>query len=144
MRVANGEPGVECQINFARMGLVYDPGSGRRRVVHALIFTAVYSRHMFVWLTFSQTLAAVINECELAWRFFGGVFRVLVPDNLSAVAAEADAVNPVVDRRLADYAQHCGFPPTRLGSATPRTSRGWSGSCITCAATSSLARRSST
>ncbi|HET9253575.1 MAG TPA: hypothetical protein VFO16_00045 [Pseudonocardiaceae bacterium] len=27
-------------------------------MVHALIFTAVYSRHMFAWLTFAQTLAA--------------------------------------------------------------------------------------
>jgi len=51
---------VECQLDFARMGLVYDPGQGRRRVAHALIFTAVYSRHMFVWLTFTQTLAAVV------------------------------------------------------------------------------------
>ncbi|MGH3721134.1 MAG: hypothetical protein ACRDRI_20250 [Pseudonocardiaceae bacterium] len=49
---------VECQIDFARMGLVYDSGSGRRRVAHALIFTAVCSRHMFVWLTFSQALVA--------------------------------------------------------------------------------------
>ena len=30
------------------------------RKVHALIFTAVVSRHMFVWLTYSQTLTAVI------------------------------------------------------------------------------------
>jgi hypothetical protein len=44
--------------------------------VHALIFTAVYSRHMFVWLTFSQTLVAVIAGCEAAWRFFG-VFKVV-------------------------------------------------------------------
>ncbi len=48
---------------------------GRRRVVHALIFTAVYSRHMFVWLTFSQTLEDVIDGCEAAWRFFGGSSR---------------------------------------------------------------------
>jgi hypothetical protein len=33
-----------------------------------LIFTAVLSRHMFVWLTYSQTLAAVIAGCEAAWR----------------------------------------------------------------------------
>jgi transposase len=72
VRVADGEPGQECQIDFARMGLVDDPSAGRRRVVHALIFTAVFSRHMFVWLTFAQTLAAIIAGCEAAWRFFGG------------------------------------------------------------------------
>ena len=70
--VVDGEPGVECQIDFARMGMVFDSATGRRRVVHALIFTAVFSRHMFVWLTFSQTLEAVIDGCEAAWRFFGG------------------------------------------------------------------------
>jgi transposase len=80
VRVADGEPGVECQIDFARMGLIHDPETGRRRVVHALIFTAVYSRHMFVWLTFAQTLEAIVAGCEEAWRFFGGVFKVLIPD----------------------------------------------------------------
>jgi transposase len=109
VRVADGEPGAECQIDFARMGLVYDPGSGRRRVTHALIFTAVYSRHMFVWLTFSQTLAAVIEGCEAAWRFFGGVFRVLVCDNASAIVSDADAVNPRFTVGWLDYTQHCGF-----------------------------------
>lgn len=62
--VDDGEPGVECQIDFARMGMLIDSETGRRRVVHALIFTAVYSRHMFVWLTFSQTLEALIDGCE--------------------------------------------------------------------------------
>lgn len=109
VRVADGGPGAECQIDFARMGLVYDPGSGRRRITHALIFTAVYSRHMFVWLTFSQTLAAVIAGCEAAWRFFGGVFAVLVPDNASAIVADADAVNPGFTVGWLDYTQHCGF-----------------------------------
>lgn len=109
VRVAEGEPGAECQIDFARMGLVYDPGSGKRRVAHALIFTAVYSRQLFVWLTFSQTLAAVIAGCEAAWRFFGGVFRVLIPDNMSAIVADADALNPRFTLGWLDYTQHCGF-----------------------------------
>jgi transposase len=109
VRVADGEPGVECQLDFARMGLLYDSGAGRRRVAHALIFTAVCSRHMFVWLTFSQTLAAVIAGCEAAWRFFGGVFRVLVPDNMSPIVLDADPVNPRFTVGWLDYAQHCGF-----------------------------------
>jgi transposase len=120
VRVADGEPGVECQIDFARMGLVYDPGTGRRRVTHALIFTAVCSRHLFVWLTFSQTLAAVIEGCEAAWRFFGGVFRVLIPDNASAIVAGADAVNPRFTVGWLDYAQHCGFATDAARVRSPK------------------------
>jgi hypothetical protein len=109
VRVADGEPGMECQVDFGKMGLLYDQAAGRRRTVHALIFTAVYSRHMFVWLSFSQTLDAVIAGCEAAWDFFGGIFRVLIPDNLSPVVVDADAINPKLTVGWLDYAQHCGF-----------------------------------
>lgn len=88
VRVADGEPGVECQIDFAQMGFIIDAETGKKRRVHALIFTAVVSRHLFVWLTYSQTLAAMIAGCEAAWGFFGGVFKVLIPDNLKAVVTE--------------------------------------------------------
>ena len=85
------------------------PVTGRQRKVHALIFTACYSRHMFVWLSFTQTLAAFIAGCEAAWVFFGGVFKVLVPDNASAIVAGADAVNPRFTAGWLDYAQARGF-----------------------------------
>jgi hypothetical protein len=118
VRVADGEPGAECQLDFGYLGLLVDPVSGRQRKVHALIFTAAYSRHMFVWLSFSQTLAAFIAGCEAAWTFFGGVFKVLVPDNASAIVAYADAVNPRFTAGWLDYAQHCGFAtdPARIRS----------------------------
>ena len=99
--VADGEPGVECQIDFARMGLIFDPETGRRRVVHALIFTAVYSRHMFVWLTFATTLEAVVAGCEAAWRFFGGVFKVLVPGQHETDCRPGGCGEPAVHGGLA-------------------------------------------
>src|SRR5689334_19549463 len=64
---------------------------------------------MFVWLSFTQTLAAFIAGCEAAWVFFGGVFRVLVPDNAAAIVADADAVNPRFTAGWLDYAQARGF-----------------------------------
>ena len=107
--VADGEPGVECQIDFGRMGMIFDPESGRRRVVHALIFTAVYSRHMFVWLSFAQTLEAIIAGSEAGWRFFGGVFKVLIPDNMTPVVPKADSTNPQFSVGWIEYAQARGF-----------------------------------
>jgi transposase len=127
VRVVDGEPGVECQIDFAQLGLLADPETGRRRRVHALIFTAVVSRHMFVWLTYSQTLGAVIAGCEAAWEFFGGCFKVLIPDNLKPVVTNADAVNPQLSKGWLDYAQHVGFgtDPARVRSPQdkPRVER---------------------
>jgi transposase len=129
VRVADGDPGVECQLDFAQMGLLLDPETGRRRKVHALIFTAVLSRHMFVWLSYSQTLTAVIAGCEAAWGFFGGAFKVLIPDNLTPVVPKADryGLTPRFSVGWLDYAQHVGFgtDPARVRSPQdkPRVER---------------------
>lgn len=127
VRVADGEPGVECQIDFGKMGLIADPTTGRRRVVYALIFTAVYSRHCFVWLTFRQTTDAVIAGCEEAWRFFHGVFAVLIPDNTKAIVDDADALEPRFNQAFIEYAQTRGFviDPARVRTPTdkPRVER---------------------
>ena len=120
VRVADGEPGVECQLDFGYLGLLFDPVTGRQRKVHALIFTACYSRHMFVWLSFTQTLAALVAGCEAAWVFFGGVFKVLIPDNASAIVADADPVNPRFTAGWLDYAQHCGFATDAARVRSPK------------------------
>jgi transposase len=127
VRVADGEPGDELQVDFGRMGFITDPVTGRRRVVHALIFTAVFSRHCFVWLTHRQTTEAVIAGCEAAWAFFGGVFGTLIPDNLSAVVDGADPLEPRFNQAFVEYAQARGFKidPARVRSPQdkPRVER---------------------
>lgn len=127
VRIADGEPGHELQVDFARLGLIDEPESGRRRVCHALIFTAVFSRHMFVWLSFTQTTDTVIAGCEAAWRFFGGVFKVLIPDNLAPVVTKADRLEPRFNEAFVEYAQSRGFviDPARVATPTdkPRVER---------------------
>jgi transposase len=109
VRVADGGPGDELQVDFGRMGLVPDPVTGRNRVAHALIFTACYSRHCFVWLTYRQTTEAVIAGFEAAWSFFGGVFATVIPDNMTAIVDDADALEPRLNQAFVEYAQSRGF-----------------------------------
>ena len=80
--VDDGPPGGELQVDFGDLGLI-PAGDGRRRKLRALVFTACFSRYMFVYLTFSMTLEEVIAGCEDAWGFFSGVFRVVVPENVA-------------------------------------------------------------
>jgi hypothetical protein len=82
VRVADGKPGEELQVDFGRLGLIPDPVRGSRRVVHGLVFTAVYSRHLFVYPIHRQSLEQVIAGFEAAWAFFGGVFKVVIPENV--------------------------------------------------------------
>ena len=127
VRVADGEPGAELQVDFGKMGLIPDPDSGRCRVVYALIFTACYSRHCFVWLSFRQTTEAVIAGFEAAWAFFQGVFAVIIPDNTSAIVEQADRLDPRFNQAFVEYAQDRGFliDPARVRKPTdkPRVER---------------------
>ncbi|MGH3599010.1 MAG: IS21 family transposase [Pseudonocardiaceae bacterium] len=109
VRVADGNPGEELQVDFGRLGLIPDPVGGGRRVAHGLIFTAVYSRHMFLYPTHRQTLEEVIAGFEAAWAFFGGVFKVVIPDNLKAIVDQADAIDPRLNDSFREYAQARGF-----------------------------------
>jgi len=114
--VADGKPGEEVQIDFGYLGMIAD--GDRRRRLHALVFTAVLSRYCFVYLTFSQTTAAVIAGCEAAWSFFGGMFKVLIPDNLKPVVDKADRLEPRWNREWLEYAQARGLvvDPARVRS----------------------------
>jgi transposase len=127
VRVADGEPGSELQVDFGKMGLIADPATGRRRVAWALIFTACYSRHCFVWLSFRQTTEAVIAGFEAAWSFFGGVFAVVIPDNMAAIVERADPLSPRLNQAFMEYAQARGFvvDPARVRKPTdkPRVER---------------------
>jgi transposase len=127
VRVADGEPGAELQVDFGRLGMLTDAEDGRRRVVQGLIFTAVYSRHLFVYPTYRQTLNDVIAGFEAAWAFFGGVFAVVIPDNMKAIVDKADAIDPKLNDAFREYAQARGFAvdPARVRSPRdkPRVER---------------------
>jgi transposase len=127
VRVSDCDPGEELQVDFGRMGIIFDPETDRRRVCWALIFTAVFSRHMFVWLTHRQSLDDVISGFETAWEFFDGVFKIVIIDNLKAVVTKADAIEPRLNDTFVEYAQARGFviDPTRIRSPQdkPRVER---------------------
>ena len=80
VRVDDPPPGTELQVDFGKLGLV--PDGDKRRVCHGLIFTACFSRHQFCWPTFHQTTEEVIRGFEAAWGFFGGVFPIVIPENV--------------------------------------------------------------
>jgi len=72
VHVDDPPPADEAQIDFGEMGYVTDE-EARRRKLWVLVVTLSMSRYMFVWPTFAQTCAALIEGLEAAWRFFGGM-----------------------------------------------------------------------
>jgi len=109
VRLADTEPGEVAEMDFGRLGYVWDPDSGRKRLVWVMVIVLAYSRHSFVWPLFHQQMADVIEGLEACWAFWGGIPRYLVIDNFPAAVAGADPLNPRLTRGFLEYAQYRGF-----------------------------------
>jgi transposase len=121
VRMADTAPGEVAEVDFGKMGKVFDPQEGRERTVYALIVTLVYSRHQYVHLTHTQKVADLAGGLEEAWFFFGGVPARVVLDNLKAAVARPDRYDPRFQRSFAEYAEHRGFV---IDAALPRSPKG--------------------
>jgi len=109
LAVADGKPGEECQLDTGWVLTLEPDMRGKRRRLRAWIFTAVVSRHRFVYPIEGETTASAIEACEAAWEFFGGIFRVLLPDNTKAIVQRADPLEPLINGVFLEYAQARGF-----------------------------------
>ena len=69
--------------------------------------------------TFEETTARAIEACEAAWEFFGGIFKVLIPDNTKAIIITADPLAPRITPAFLEYAQarHFHIDPARVRHA---------------------------
>ena len=109
VRMAETAPGEVAEVDFGRLGLVYDPAVDKNRVLHALIVTLARSRHQYVYTTYRQTAEALIAGIEAAWEFFGGITKRVVIDNMKAAVVKADRYEPIFNRIFLEYSAHRGF-----------------------------------
>lgn len=109
VRLASTAPGEVAEMDFERLGPLLDPPTGRRQVVWGLSVVLIFSRHSFLWPLVQQTLPAVIEGLDAAWRFFGGCPQRLILDNFPAAIAQPDALEPRLTRGFLEYSQARGF-----------------------------------
>ena len=118
--VADCDPGEELQVDTGWMGYLEADERGKRRRFRAWILTAVRSRHRFVYPCLRETTETAIEACEAAWEFFGGVFRVLIPDNTRAIVKRYDPLQRVLNDSFLEYAQARGFEVDATRRRSPR------------------------
>ena len=91
------------------MGSLHDPLAERARAAYVLVFTACFSRHCFVWVSFSQTTEAVIEGCEAAGAFFGGCPPPSSPTTSRRSSTSPTPPSPALNQAFVEYAQSRGF-----------------------------------
>lgn len=120
VRMADTEPGQMAEVDFGRLGLTWDPQSGRKRQAWGMLTVLGYSRHSFLWPLFGQQLVDVIEGLEATWAFFGGIPKYLVLDNFPAAVVGTDPLNPRLSRGFLEYAQHRDFIPDPARPGHPK------------------------
>ncbi len=109
VRMAETEPGEVAEVDFGRLGYLFDKTLNRMRLLYALVVTLVFSRYQYVHITRKQDLPALIGGIDEAWEFFGGVTRRLIIDNMKAAVVKSHRYEPIFNRTFLEYSQYQGF-----------------------------------
>jgi transposase len=101
--------GEAAQVDFGYAGMIFDEES--QQLVKAYVFVMVlcYSRDAYYEIVKGQNIK-IWCKCHIhAFEHFGGIPKVIIPDNLKSAIIKASFLDPVVNRSYADLARHYGF-----------------------------------
>ena len=101
-------PGEEIQIDYARVGKLFDPLRRAMRICYCFIATLAHCRLKYVELTFSQDQKSFAASHVRMFEFFGGVPSRVNIDNLKSGVIKPDLYDPHLNRTYADLITHYG------------------------------------
>lgn len=112
-------PGDKLYLDFTGKHLSYVNRS-TGEIIPCEVFLAVlgYSQKTYVEAVASQKKEEFIQAVCNAFEYFGGVTRVLIPDNLKSGVTEASKYEPVINATFHEMANHYG---TTIYPSRPRT-----------------------
>jgi transposase len=113
-------PGQEAQVDYGRLGMWTDPGTGKRVTVWAFVMVLSHSRHLFVRPVIRMDQQAWTQAHVEAFAFFGGVPARIIPDNLATGVERADLYDPKLNRAYAELAEHYGVLVDPARARKPR------------------------
>jgi transposase len=110
------EPGDRLFLDYAGKKLSYmQYGTGE--IIECEFFVAVlgYSQYTYAEASLSQQKDDFIASVENALHYYGGVPRVLVPDNLKSAVTKSCRYDPCLNEDFQDMANHyqCAIMPAR-------------------------------
>ena len=102
-------PGEHCFVDYAGPTLtVIDPLTGELQAGQLFVAVLGFSRYTFADVHPQQTTGWWIRGHMAAFQYFGGVPRVVVPDNPKALVTKAERVDVTLNRTYLAFARHYG------------------------------------
>lgn len=111
-------PGAEAQVDFGQGAWVLV--AGKRKRPHLFRIVLSHSRKGYSEVVWQQTTESFIRCLENAFRYFGGVPRTLIIDNLRAAVTRADWYDPELNAKVEEFCRHYGTVMLPTRPAMPR------------------------
>ena len=111
--------GDKLYVDYSGKKLSYtDKSTGEIIEVEVFVGTLPCSGYTFVEASASQKLENFIVSMNNCLRYFGGVPKAIVPDNLKSAVTKGSKYEPVLNKTFKDFAIHygCAVNPTRTYS----------------------------
>ena len=100
-------PGIEAQVDWASCGSISCGEHNRRLYLFCMVLS--YSRYMYISFTTSMD-SDIFMACHIkAFRFFGGIPKTLLYDNLKSVVSFRYGKEITFNERFSDFALYYGF-----------------------------------
>jgi transposase len=110
------DPGKEMFIDYAGKKLhIVDKATGEIVPVEVFVGILPNSQYTYVEACKSQKREDLIGSCENALRFYGGVPKAIVSDNLKSAVTRSSKYEAQINRSFKDFARHynCVINPAR-------------------------------
>jgi transposase len=115
------EAGDKLFLDYAGKKLVYvERGTGE--IIECEVFISVlgYSQMTYAEASLSQQKEDFIQSVQNALHYYGGVPKVLVPDNLKSAVTKSSKYEPCLNEDFLDMANHYGCAVMPARSRKPR------------------------
>jgi len=95
---------------------------GKRKRPHLFRIVLSHSRKGYSEVVWRQTTESFIRCLENSFRYYGGVPRTLITDNLRAAVTRADWFDPELNPKTEEFCRHYGtvMLPTRPATLCAR------------------------
>ncbi len=100
-------PGEEAQVDWGSCGTISVGEQNRKLYVFCIVLS--YSRYMYMAFTTSMDMETFLACHIKAFRFFGGIPKALLYDNLKSVVSFRDGKRIVFNERFSNFANFYGF-----------------------------------
>ena len=113
------KPGETMQVDWAgQTAALVDTDTGERLDVYLFVAVLPYSGYAYTEAFLDMKQEAWITGHVNAYRYFGGVTRILTPDNLKTGVVKNSRTETVLNKAYQEMAEHYG---TAILPARPRS-----------------------